>query len=306
MRPPKPATSVRRKAGRRWRWCFFKKMIAGDKRAIRVFVDDVETTYNHLKSRVQTLREEEAQSSEGKEQIQLVAENSDTVISFNVPEGPAPDEITLEGPGTEGLDVEEAALKEGTLEGVNKVLAEMDVPEAENIVSQLDMAGILSFAEGGIRDETGKDKKFDESFLAAPCFRSATHHGRHDNDQDSTRPRLARSLSFPDTPQLEPAIAGSAADARKPRAIDPNVVAEASSIPLVLLEILPVTSQPKDNFLQEASINSHRHTREVTPWELFPPPDIGEPAVLLKPWLDYNVSCPPESLSMHYMSSPSR
>ncbi|KAF4577321.1 hsp90 co-chaperone Cdc37 [Pleurotus pulmonarius] len=158
---------------------FFKKMIAGDKRAIKVFTDDVETTYNHLRSRVKTLREEEAQSSEGKEQIQLVAENPDTVISFNVPEGPAPDEIKLEGPGTEGLDIAEvrkaldfrwtvfcgfpekfqAALKEGTLEGVNKVLAEMDVPEAENIVSQLDMAGILSFAEGGIRDETGKDKE---------------------------------------------------------------------------------------------------------------------------------------------------
>lgn len=43
----------------------------------------------------------------GKEQIQLVPENPTTTITFNVPEGPPPETIVLEGPGTENMDIEE-------------------------------------------------------------------------------------------------------------------------------------------------------------------------------------------------------
>jgi len=150
-------------------------MVGGDKRALRVFVDDVESTYRHVVTRVKASQEEEA--NEGREQIQLVPENPSQSIAFQVPEGPPPENLVLEGPGTEGLDIEEvrkalqfrwnvfqgfspemqAALREGTLEGVNKVLGEMSVPEAEALVSSLDVAGILNFAESGIRDETGKE-----------------------------------------------------------------------------------------------------------------------------------------------------
>ncbi|KAJ3839090.1 Cdc37 N terminal kinase binding-domain-containing protein [Lentinula raphanica] len=153
---------------------FFQKMISGDKRAEKVFLDDVESTYNHLRGRVEASKLEE--SAEGKEQIQLVPESPDQTISFNVPSGPPPETIVLEGPGTEDMDIEEVrkalqfrwdvfctfpenlqkALEENSLENVNKVLADMDVAEAEGVVQNLDIAGILSFAEGGIRDETGK------------------------------------------------------------------------------------------------------------------------------------------------------
>ncbi|KAF8895328.1 hsp90-like protein [Infundibulicybe gibba] len=152
---------------------FFRKMIAGDQRAEKVFVDDFEKTYKHLAERVRISLEETA--ADGREQIQLVPENPNQSISFNVPDGPPPENLVLEGPGTEDMDVEEVrkalqlrwdvfeafpeelqkALKEGTLERVNKVLGSMDVPEAESVVQSLDMAGILSFADGGIRDETG-------------------------------------------------------------------------------------------------------------------------------------------------------
>ncbi|KAH7885304.1 Cdc37 N terminal kinase binding-domain-containing protein [Phlebopus sp. FC_14] len=150
---------------------FFQKMIAGDKRAVPIFVKDVEGTYAHLVTRAAA----SAAASTSKEQIQLVPETPSSTISFNVPDGPPPDDLVLEGPGTEGLDVEEVrkalhmrwsvfdgfseklkdALREGSLEGVNKVLGEMEVAEAEDVVAKLDMAGIMSFAEGGIRDETG-------------------------------------------------------------------------------------------------------------------------------------------------------
>jgi cell division cycle protein 37 len=148
-------------------------MIQGDKRAEKVFVDDMESTYAHLVTRAAALSES---SSGGTEQIQLVPENSSMTISFNVPTGPPPENLILEGPGTEDLDIEEArktlqmrwdvfegfdeemkdALKKGTLEGVNKVLGSMSVEEAEDVVQKLDLVGILNFAEGGIRDETGK------------------------------------------------------------------------------------------------------------------------------------------------------
>ncbi|KAG6377067.1 Cdc37 N terminal kinase binding-domain-containing protein [Boletus reticuloceps] len=126
---------------------FFQKMITGDKRAIPIFVKDVEDTYTHLVTRVAAAATEASSSTSQKEQIQLVPENPDSTISFNVPDGPPPDDLVLEGPGTEGLDVEEVrkalmmrwtvfdgfsdalqdALRVGTLETVNKVLAEMDV-----------------------------------------------------------------------------------------------------------------------------------------------------------------------------------
>ncbi|KAF8631701.1 hypothetical protein AX15_002249 [Amanita polypyramis BW_CC] len=151
------------------------RMIQGDPRPKHVFENDVENTYKHLEERVKINLEE---ALEPQEQIQLVAEGGDQGITFNVPDGPPPEDLRLEGPGTEDLDIEEVrkalqlrwdvfcgfpeelqeALKSGELTAVNKVLASLDVPTAEEVVRSLDMAGILSFAEEGIRDETGRDE----------------------------------------------------------------------------------------------------------------------------------------------------
>jgi cell division cycle protein 37 len=80
-------------------------MIQGDKRAEKVFVDDVESTYTHLVTRVSVSLSESAAAG-GTEQIQLVPENPSQTISFNVPTAPPPEHLTLEGPGTEGMDIE--------------------------------------------------------------------------------------------------------------------------------------------------------------------------------------------------------
>jgi len=156
-------------------------MTTGDQRAIHIFVKDVEDTYLHLQKRAEVVAAETP--SEGhKEQIQLVPENPSATIGFQVPDGPPPADLQLEGPGTEGLDIEQvrqalqmrwevfqnfpedlkAALKVGTLEAVNKVLGEMDVKVAEDVVEKLDLAGIMSFVSGGIRDETGNVGKDEE------------------------------------------------------------------------------------------------------------------------------------------------
>ena len=152
---------------------FHQRMINADPRAVMVFMKDVDDTYNHIVSRVKANKEEEEALSQ--EQIQLVPENPDAEISFVVPDGPPPETINLEGPGTEGMDVEEVrkalqmqwdvfngfeedmkvALKSQKLEAVNKVLGSMKIVDAERIVELLQVSGILSFSESGIRDQTG-------------------------------------------------------------------------------------------------------------------------------------------------------
>lgn len=150
-------------------------MISGDKRATDVFVKDVEETYQHLKGRVAASKEASAGSGE---QIQIVAEGGADSVSFNVPDGPPPAELVLEGEGVQDLDIEEVrkvlqmrwdvfegfsdelkqALRLNSLDAVNAVLGKMSVEEAESVVSMLDMGGILNFAEGGVRDETPAGK----------------------------------------------------------------------------------------------------------------------------------------------------
>lgn len=156
-------------------------MIAGNRQAVDVFEKDVDQTYTMVKNRAAANKAEHDKivAQGGVEQIQLVPENPDTVISFDVPDGPPPADLRLEeSPETEGLDIEEVrkalqsrwdifegfdpkfqkALKSNSLDAVNKVLGKMPVEEGEHVVELLQLAGILQFAEGGIRDETGRGK----------------------------------------------------------------------------------------------------------------------------------------------------
>lgn len=155
------------------------RMVSQDPRATSIFEKDVLDTYAHLVERV---RLSKASEQEGVEQIQLVPENPETKISFTIPDGPPPDHLELEGPGFENVTVEEVrkvlqmrwdvfqgfkpelqeALKSQELDRVNKVLGDMKVDEAEDVVKMLDLAGILNFS-GGIRDETGKGDAGDEA-----------------------------------------------------------------------------------------------------------------------------------------------
>jgi len=129
----------------------------GGKKAIEIFLKDITETYDRMAARVIAMNAENAEraaSGEGEEQIQLVAEGGAS-ISFNIPDGPPPETIQLEGEGTEGMDPVEvqkylmrrwvifdgfeekmkSALKKESLEEVNKVLGKMGLEEAEAAVS---------------------------------------------------------------------------------------------------------------------------------------------------------------------------
>lgn len=146
---------------------------------MEVFITDVKMTYERIAGRCKVIKEErDKEPAEGREQIQLVATNPTTSITFEIPDGPPPEDLRLQaedGSDTD-LDIEavrkflndrwetfcgfpkklQKALKTRELEKVNKVLGEMSIEEAEKIVQDLDRVGILSFTEGGIRDQTGK------------------------------------------------------------------------------------------------------------------------------------------------------
>jgi cell division cycle protein 37 len=142
-------------------------MIQRNPKSITMFNDDFQS-----KRTVEMMAEEP--EPEEREQIQLVAEDPSLTISFNLPDGPPPADLRLEGPGTEEMDVEvvreflqrkwdifesfkpelKQALKTEKLDEVNKVLARMKVPEAEEVVEKMQEGGMLSFSEAGVRDMT--------------------------------------------------------------------------------------------------------------------------------------------------------
>ncbi|KAH9008711.1 hypothetical protein EDB85DRAFT_1883023, partial [Lactarius pseudohatsudake] len=137
----------------------------------KFFRKDVEDAYGYIVKRAEIANQEAV--ARGEELIQLIAGDPGTGVSFNVPDGPPPEHLVLEGPGIAGMDDEEAlqirwdifcglpedlqeALNAKDLAAVNKVLKNMPVSIAENVVNALDRGGILIFSEEGIRDDTGR------------------------------------------------------------------------------------------------------------------------------------------------------
>lgn len=139
---------------------FFKRMMTPGHQAQKVFVDDVNNTYGHIKTRTAELKkqEQEAEAKGGVEQIQLHAVEPGTEIHINVPQAGSSDPAEIEArkifdsfpPGLQ------RALEAGSLDKVNDVLGKMAVDEAEQIVEKLGDGGMLSMQEGVI-DATNEE-----------------------------------------------------------------------------------------------------------------------------------------------------
>lgn len=137
-------------------------MIAQNPKSVNMFKQDLEQTYARIESRTKELIAEEA---EDREQIQLVAQDPNMEIAFNLPDGPPPADLRVEGEGSEELDIEQvraflqrkweifegfdpefkAALQTEKLDEVNKILGKMKVAKAEKIVELMQEGGMLSF-----------------------------------------------------------------------------------------------------------------------------------------------------------------
>ncbi len=133
---------------------FFKRITTPGHQAGKVFVDDVNDTFQKVRKRAKEIVKERAEeeAAGGTEQIQLHAVEPGTEIRVFVPpvemkDSQDPDErrsreiFEAFSPGLQ------RALESGSLDEVNKVLGKMSVDEAEEVVSQLGEGGMLSLGE---------------------------------------------------------------------------------------------------------------------------------------------------------------
>lgn len=142
---------------------FFKRITTPGHQAQKVFLDDVNSTYERIRDRTAELATQPARaSSPAVEQIQLHAVDPDTQIHINIPQPGSTDPVEQKAreifdrfpPGLQ------RALESGELDRVNEVLGKMSVEEAEEVVERLGEGGMLSL-EGGVIDgttEEGREK----------------------------------------------------------------------------------------------------------------------------------------------------
>jgi len=156
---------------------FFKRITTKGHQAQKVFFDDVNSTYDRIRTRSKEINLERAEQDPdnvgGVEQIQLHAVDPGTTINIKIP--PMSSEDPQEVKAREMFDTFppglQRALESGSLDEVNKVLGKMSVEEAEEIVAQLGEGGMLSLEEQ-IIDATTEEgqaalKQFEEQERAA-------------------------------------------------------------------------------------------------------------------------------------------
>lgn len=130
--------------------------------AQKVFLDDVNSTYERIANRTAELATKPADPSAGAtEQIQLHAVDPGTQININIPKPGSSDlieakarEIFVQFPP--GL---QRALESGQLDKVNEVLGKMSVEEAEEVVEKLGEGGMLSLERGVIDGTTEEGRE---------------------------------------------------------------------------------------------------------------------------------------------------
>lgn len=147
-----------RQLGRDGVGLFFKRITTPGHQAAKVFQDDVNSTYDRIKTRAIELSKENPSDPAGVEQIQLHAVDPNTEIRIAVPQPNSSDPTEIASreifdsfpPGLQ------RALEARSLDKVNEVLGKMSVEEAEEIVEKLGQGNMLSLEEG-IIDATNEE-----------------------------------------------------------------------------------------------------------------------------------------------------
>ncbi|KAH7023557.1 hypothetical protein EDB80DRAFT_697913 [Ilyonectria destructans] len=142
---------------------FFKRITTKGHQAQEVFYKDVQETFMKIRTRSREIIAERARDgeTEGVEQIQLHAVEPGTVIQIKVPAADSQDPEEQEARKVyESFKPEmKKALESGKLDEVNKVLGNMTVDEAEELVGLFGEANILSLEEQIIDATTEEGQK---------------------------------------------------------------------------------------------------------------------------------------------------
>lgn len=122
---------------------FFKRITTANHQAQEVFLKDVRETYGKIKVRTAEINKQRAAEKVeggggGVEQIQLHAVEPGTVLSFRVPDKDSqdPQEQAASAIFESFTPEMKKAIQSGSLDEVNKVLGEMNVTEAEELVGK--------------------------------------------------------------------------------------------------------------------------------------------------------------------------
>lgn len=161
---------------------FFKRYVAGDTSGMKqnstntscsittkehqagtLFRNDINETYNRIKTRAAELTKDSSASNDpaGVEQIQLHAVDPNTKITINIPpeQSENPAEVEAYKIFTSFPQDLQKALRSESLDEVNKVLGKMRVEEAEDVVEKLGEGGMLSLEEGIVDATTEEGRK---------------------------------------------------------------------------------------------------------------------------------------------------
>ncbi|KAE8380283.1 Cdc37 N terminal kinase binding-domain-containing protein, partial [Aspergillus bertholletiae] len=142
---------------------FFKRITTKDHQASTLFRNDVNETYNKIKTRAAELAKDGSASNDpaGVEQIQLHAVDPNTKITINIPAAESSEPVEVEARKIfESFSNEmQQALNSESLDEVNKVLGKMSVEEAEDVVEKLGQSGMLSLEEGIVDATTEEGRK---------------------------------------------------------------------------------------------------------------------------------------------------
>ncbi|KAF5102637.1 hypothetical protein D0Z03_000382 [Geotrichum reessii] len=162
------------------------------------FLKDVDFTINHIKTRCQILRDQkdEEDPSEQVEQIQLYSVDPNTEIAVHVPPEHSEDPEVQEARRMfDQLDPElKAAALTCKLDEINKVLAKLSVPEAEEAVRQLDVSGVLSVEEK-IYDATKWEEEKREKLAKGEFSEDLLREQEAKNQQDEETKASAKAQS---------------------------------------------------------------------------------------------------------------
>jgi cell division cycle protein 37 len=149
---------------------FFKRITTPGHQAQEVFLKDVQEWYAKIKNRAREITLQRAQDeAEGKaggvEQIQLHAVEPGTVINIKIP--PENSDDPVEKAGREIFETfspeMKKALETGSLDEVNKVLGEMDVAEAEELVGKLGEVRVPFLMNNSVIEANGSPGRYLES-----------------------------------------------------------------------------------------------------------------------------------------------
>ncbi|KAL2870814.1 Hsp90 co-chaperone CDC37 [Aspergillus lucknowensis] len=149
---------------------FFKRITTREHQAGTLFRNDVNETYNKIKTRAAELAKDSSASNDpaGVEQIQLHAVDPNTKITINIPQSESSEPVEVEARKVyESFSKElQKALASESLDEVNKVLGKLSVEEAEDVVEKLGQSGMLSLEEGIVDATTEEGRKKLEEIAA--------------------------------------------------------------------------------------------------------------------------------------------